>query len=62
VAEGSEQSYHHLLPLSHDDVLGLMFNGEPYAYPDHWRKPFLRNGPEGYYIWFDPSDTIAGAE
>ncbi|MFC0214671.1 hypothetical protein ACFFK0_19890 [Paenibacillus chartarius] len=50
----AEESFHHLLPLSSDSVLGLLFNDDPYAYPEYWRSPFLRNGPEGYYVWFDP--------
>lgn len=61
VADGTKESFHQLLPLDSDDVLGLMFGEQPYSYPDHWRSPFLRNGPDGTYVWFDPSETIEGA-
>lgn len=52
---GQEEVFHQLMPLTSDDVLGLLFGEQPYDYPDHWNKPFLRNGPEGDYVWFDPS-------
>ncbi len=52
---GAPEEYHHLLPLESDDVLGLIFGEQPYEYPHHWHRLFLRNGPEGFYIWFDPS-------
>lgn len=52
---GVPETFHHFMPIDSDDVLGLIFGEQPYAYPDHWHKPFLRNGPEGFYIWFDPS-------
>jgi hypothetical protein len=51
---GAPEVYHQLLPLESDDVLGLIFSEQPYTYPDHWQKPFLRNGPDGFFIWFDP--------
>jgi hypothetical protein len=51
---GEQEVYHQLLPLESDDVLGLIFSEQPYTYPDHWQKPFLRNGPDGFFIWFDP--------
>jgi hypothetical protein len=51
---GTPEVYHQLLPLESDDVLGLIFGEQPYAYPDYWQKPFLRNGPDGFFIWFDP--------
>ncbi|GAA3404554.1 hypothetical protein ACFFNY_27070 [Paenibacillus hodogayensis] len=61
VADGEEQTYHQLLPLDSDNVLGILFGGQPYAYPDHWRSPYLRNGPDGTYVWFDPSQSFEGA-
>lgn len=61
VAEGTEESFHQLLPLDNDDVLAVMFGEQGYAYPDHWRRPFLRNGPNGTYVWFDPSDNLTGS-
>ncbi|SDC49499.1 hypothetical protein SAMN02799630_00181 [Paenibacillus sp. UNCCL117] len=59
---GQDEVFHQLLPLESDDVLGIMFSEQPYAYPEHWQKPFLRNGPEGDYVWFDPSYTEAEGE
>ncbi|MDF2721339.1 MAG: hypothetical protein K0Q59_1014 [Paenibacillus sp.] len=61
VAGSTEQSYHQLLPLESDDVLGIMFGETPYTYPEHWHRPFLRNGPDDMYVWFDPSDNEIGA-
>jgi hypothetical protein len=61
VADGTKESFHQLLPLESDDVLGLMFGEQPHTYPDHWQRSFLRNGPDGTYVWFDPSETIEGA-
>ncbi|MCZ8515894.1 hypothetical protein O9H85_26550 [Paenibacillus filicis] len=52
---GEAEVFHHLMPIDNDEVLGLLFNDEPFLYPQHWTKPFLRNGPEGDYVWFDPS-------
>jgi hypothetical protein len=51
---GAEEVFHQLLPLETDDVLAVLFGEQPYKYPHHWHKPFLRNGPEGFYVWFDP--------
>jgi hypothetical protein len=53
-AGGQEESFHQLLPVDSDEVLGILFSDEPYSYPHHWKKPFLRNGPDGSYVWFDP--------
>lgn len=61
-AGGAASSYHQLMPLESDDVLGLLFGGERYAYPDNWTRPYLRNGPDGLYIWFDPSPATGGEE
>jgi hypothetical protein len=51
---GQEEIFHHLLPLSTDDVLAVIFGDEDFAYPGGWKKTFLRNGPDGCYVWFDP--------
>ncbi|MCZ8521531.1 MULTISPECIES: hypothetical protein [Paenibacillus] len=59
---GGEEVFHHLLPLGSDDVLGILFSKQPYTYPDHWTRAFLRNGPEGQYVWFDPAYAAAEAE
>ncbi|WP_282935427.1 hypothetical protein [Paenibacillus sp. RC67] len=52
-----EEIFHHLMPIDSDDVLGLVFGEQFFTYPDHWNKTFLRNGPDGDYVWFDPSYT-----
>jgi hypothetical protein len=53
---GTPEVYHQLLPLESDDVLGFIFGEQAFTYPDHWHKPFLRNGPDGFFIWFDPDN------
>ncbi|MCM3271559.1 hypothetical protein [Paenibacillus elgii] len=57
-----EESFHHLMPLESDEVLVFLFGEASYDYPAHWSKPFLRNGPEGDYVWFDPGYAAAEAE
>lgn len=57
-AGGAEEQFHYLMPLENDEVLSLMFTDQAYTYPEHWHKSFLRNGPIGYYIWFDPGEEI----
>ncbi|MFD0681707.1 MULTISPECIES: hypothetical protein [unclassified Paenibacillus] len=57
-----EENFHHLMPLDSDDVLGIVFSEQSYLYPEAWNKTFLRNGPDGDYVWFDPSYTEDEAE
>jgi hypothetical protein len=52
---GEKEYYHQFLPKDNDDVLGLLFNDQPYDYPTHWNHSFLRGGPQEGYVWFDPS-------
>ncbi len=54
-SSGEIELFHQFLPIENDDVLGLLFNNEPYEYPEHWHHSFLRGGPDEGYIWFDPS-------
>ncbi len=61
-AGGAELAYHQLLPLETDEVLDLLFAGGAYRYPDAWRKPYLRNGPNEQYVWFDPSPAHEAEE
>lgn len=61
-AGGAESAYHQLMPLETDDVLGVMFGGQPYQYPEAWRKPYLRNGPDEQYVWFDPTPALEAEE
>jgi len=55
-AGGEKEVYHHLLPIENDQVLDIIINGEVYTYPGDWQIPYLRSGPEGSLVWFDPSD------
>lgn len=59
---GIEESYHHLMPLSHDDVIAFALGSPDYIYPEYWRSPYLRNGPEGGFVWFDPDGAAAQPE
>lgn len=59
---GVPESFHYLLPIESDDVLGMIFGEQGYSYPEHWKSSFLRNGPEGFYIWFDPSHEAEQTE
>lgn len=52
---GAEEEFHQLMPIETDDVLGFIFGEQEYKYPQNWHKSFLRNGPDGSYVWFDPS-------
>lgn len=55
---GVEEEYHHLLPLEHDDVIALALEAPLFEYPKQWNKPYLRNGPHGGFVWYDPSGVI----
>lgn len=55
---GAEEEYHHLLPLEHDDVIALALGAPLFEYPQQWNKPYLRNGPHGGFVWYDPSGVI----
>ncbi len=52
--DGDKEYFHQLLPIDTDDVLAILFEGKSYTYPEAWSSPYLRNGPLGYYVWFDP--------
>jgi hypothetical protein len=60
--EPAEESFHYLLPIESDDVLGMMFGEQGFTYPEHWQQAFLRNGPLGTYVWYDPSGEMEEAE
>jgi hypothetical protein len=47
----------HFLPLESDDVLGLLFGEQPYRFPEHWRRPYLRSGTDDRLMPFDPSEN-----
>lgn len=51
---GVEEEYHHLLPLEHDDVIALALDSPLFEYPQQWDRPYLRNGPQGGFVWYDP--------
>ncbi|KIL34899.1 hypothetical protein SD71_16920 [Cohnella kolymensis] len=60
VAGGAvEEEYHHLLPLEHDDVIALALGADLYVYPQHWARAYLRNGPNGGFVWYDPAGAAA---
>jgi hypothetical protein len=59
VAEGGHpENYYHLMPIEPDDVLGVILGEQPYGYPEHWRKPYMRNGANETYVWYDPSEIL----
>ncbi|GFR37783.1 hypothetical protein PRECH8_10790 [Insulibacter thermoxylanivorax] len=59
---GEGEYYHQLLPLETDDVLAMVLGEQDYTYPDNWLRPYLRNGPEDKYVWFDPEGMEDTAE
>lgn len=61
-AGGAEEAYHHLMPLEHDDVIALALGEPGYAYPEHWKRPYLRNGPSGGFVWYDPDGAPEEAQ
>lgn len=62
IASGNREMYHYLMPLSNDELLTILFEKQPYQYPDHWHGRFLRNGPIGQYVWFDPAGVESDPE
>jgi hypothetical protein len=54
---GAEEEYHHLLPLKHDDVIALALGAPLFQYPQEWKRAYLRNGPDGGFVWYDPSGS-----
>jgi len=61
-AGGAASAYHQLMPIDNDEVLGFLFNGDAFRYPEAWRRPYLRNGPDDQYVWFDPSPALEADE
>jgi hypothetical protein len=55
---GVEEEYHHLLPLEHDDVIALALGAPLFEYPQQWNRDYLRNGPHGGFVWYDPSGAM----
>ncbi|QJD82569.1 hypothetical protein [Cohnella herbarum] len=55
---GAEEEYHHLLPLEHDDVIALALGAPLIEYPTQWDRSYLRNGPHGGFVWYDPNGAI----
>ncbi|HZG16555.1 MAG TPA: hypothetical protein VE710_16330 [Candidatus Bathyarchaeia archaeon] len=54
---GRKDAYEHFLPLSSDDVLGIIFGEQPYTFPDHWLAPYYRSGSDDRMMWFDPREN-----
>ncbi|MFC5467605.1 hypothetical protein ACFPPD_02675 [Cohnella suwonensis] len=61
-AGGAEEEYHHLMPLSHDDVIAFALGNGDYVYPANWKAAYLRNGPDGGFVWYDPSGADGAEE
>jgi hypothetical protein len=59
---GAEEEYHHLLPLEHDDVIAMALGADFPKYPDQWDRPYLRNGPDGGFVWYDPCGATGEEE
>lgn len=58
LAEGGRRDqYDHFLPLESDDVLSLLFGNEPYQFPAHWKRTYLRTGTDDRIMPFDPSEN-----
>lgn len=55
---GAEEEYHHLLPLEHDDVIAIALGAPCFEYPQQWNTAYLRNGPHGGFVWYDPSGVV----
>ncbi len=55
---GRRDVYEHFMPLTSDDVLALLFGEQPYCYPEHWTREFLRSGNDDRLIPFDPSENL----
>jgi hypothetical protein len=55
---GVEEEYHHLLPLEHDDVIALALGAPLFQYPLQWNQAYLRNGPDGGFVWYDPGGAV----
>ncbi|MCU6797959.1 hypothetical protein OB236_38125 [Paenibacillus sp. WQ 127069] len=51
------ETFHQLMSLESDDVLAFIFGEQEFTYPAAWKRSFLRNGPEGDYVWFNPEYT-----
>lgn len=58
-AGGLEEVYHQLMPLEHDDVIALALGSPDFVYPAHWNRAYLRNGPNGGFVWYDPDGASA---
>ncbi|BBI33681.1 hypothetical protein [Cohnella abietis] len=56
---GVEEEYHHLLPMEHDDVIAVALGAPLFEYPHHWKHAYLRNGPHGGFVWYDPSGVTS---
>ncbi|MFC5531928.1 hypothetical protein [Cohnella yongneupensis] len=51
---GAEEHYHHLMPLAHDEVIAMALGAPWPSYPSEWQNAYLRNGPHGGFVWYDP--------
>ncbi|TJY44212.1 hypothetical protein E5161_02120 [Cohnella pontilimi] len=57
-AGGAEEEFHHLMPVEHDDVISYALGAQDFHYPENWKKAYLRNGPAGGFVWYDPNGAV----
>jgi hypothetical protein len=55
---GTEEEYHHLMPVEHDDVISFALGAQDFVYPNDWKRAYLRNGPAGGFVWYDPDGAV----
>lgn len=54
---GIREDYDYFLPLAEDDVLAFVLGEQPYQFPEHWTKTYLRSGNDDRLFPFDPGNT-----
>ncbi|MGD8191668.1 hypothetical protein ACQCN2_16935 [Brevibacillus ginsengisoli] len=52
---GIREDYDYFLPLDADEVLAFVLEEQPYQFPDHWNKTYLRSGTDDRLIPFEPT-------
>ncbi len=54
---GIREDYDYFLPLDEDDVLAIVLGEQPYEFPKHWRKTYLRSGTDDRLFPYDPGQS-----
>ncbi|OAJ76120.1 hypothetical protein AYJ08_20190 [Brevibacillus sp. SKDU10] len=62
MAGGNHETYEFYLPLSTDQVVGLLFGEEAYHYPECWRTAYWRTGKDDRLLAFDPTENFLNEE